>query len=252
MRNNFLVLTYNSEKSNTMLIISDFHDYYDSAIGFGGIDKSVVYNRKQIIASESSDVVLKYLNVGSSKHFNIIPIKIRDNKNVEFYKIYIIGFCGKLYMCIEIGYLDNKTEFIYDQDRIKTLFCDDLFLMKNKTTTSLIDELFKRIANYNDLTIFRKYKASSFSISLCYYNSRKYSFQNRNKSELIINPLLQKMKFQTIFEPFTAFQEIEMFLGGVIGSNENNIIEIEDKYRIESHGFDKWSFRNPNPPKRKI
>ena len=60
------------------------------------------------------------------------------------------------------------------------------------------------------------------------------------------------MKFQTIFEPFTAFQEIEMFLGGVIGSNENNIIEIEDKYRIESHGFNKWSFRNPNPPKRKI
>ena len=29
-----------------MYIVSKFHDYYDTAIGYGGVDKSIVYNRK--------------------------------------------------------------------------------------------------------------------------------------------------------------------------------------------------------------
>jgi hypothetical protein len=34
-----------------------------------------------------------------------------------------------------------------------------------------------------------------------------------------------------------------MFLGGVLGSELKDIVEVADKYKITQHGFDKWSFR---------
>jgi hypothetical protein len=35
-----------------------------------------------------------------------------------------------------------------------------------------------------------------------------------------------------------------MFMGGVLGKGEKEIIEVADKYKITQHGFDyKWSFR---------
>jgi hypothetical protein len=51
-------------------------------------------------------------------------------------------------------------------------------------------------------------------------------------------------------DSFTAFQEISMFLGGVLGAGEKNIVEVEDKYKITQHGFNKWSFRKEPEKKR--
>jgi hypothetical protein len=61
---------------------------------------------------------------------------------------------------------------------------------------------------------------------------------------LIVNPCLKEFRFQRIIEPYTAFQEIEMFLGGVLGSIEKEGPEMSDKEKVSSHGMDpKWSFR---------
>jgi hypothetical protein len=41
-----------------------------------------------------------------------------------------------------------------------------------------------------------------------------------------------------------AFQEIQMFISGVLGIDENPTVEVSDKDKIISRGFDyKWSFR---------
>ena len=61
--------------------------------------------------------------------------------------------------------------------------------------------------------------------------------------KFFINPNLKNYEFYKIFDTFQAFQEIQMFLGGVLGAGEKNIIEVEDKYKIAGHGFNKWSFR---------
>ena len=57
-------------------------------------------------------------------------------------------------------------------------------------------------------------------------------------------------EFYKVIDAFTAFQEISMFIGGVLGIGEKEIVEIEDKYKIGQHGFDKWSFRK-EPSKKK-
>jgi hypothetical protein len=54
---------------------------------------------------------------------------------------------------------------------------------------------------------------------------------------------LKDIQFYRAVDPYTAFQEIEMYLGGIVPRPGAMTANIEDKYRVEQHGFDKWSFR---------
>jgi hypothetical protein len=43
-----------------------------------------------------------------------------------------------------------------------------------------------------------------------------------------------------------------MFISGVLGTGSPKTLEISDSEKIKQYGYDsKWSFRNPDPPKRK-
>ena len=83
------------------------------------------------------------------------------------------------------------------------------------------------------------------------YNTPIFVYYCSNSSEIILNPKLIDIKFTDLFDAFTAFQEIEMFISGVLANNEKPLSIIDEKYRQQQRGFDKWSFRNPDPPKRK-
>ena len=65
-----------------------------------------------------------------------------------------------------------------------------------------------------------------------------------------INPCLKDLGAVIVSNPFDTFQNIAMYLGGVLGNEAAPMVAIEDKYRIESHGYDKWSFRK-RPTKNK-
>ena len=55
---------------------------------------------------------------------------------------------------------------------------------------------------------------------------------------------LKDIEFARAVDPFTLFQEISMFVGGVLPRNANPMVEIVDQViKAEKHGFDKWSFR---------
>jgi len=58
-----------------------------------------------------------------------------------------------------------------------------------------------------------------------------------------VNGCLSEYDFARVVEPYVMFQEIEMYLGGVLCSKENGDISISDKDRIKQHGFDDASFR---------
>jgi hypothetical protein len=55
---------------------------------------------------------------------------------------------------------------------------------------------------------------------------------------------LKEYDFPRVMDPFTLFQELSMFVGGVLPRNPNPMVEItDDKVKVAKHGFDKWSFR---------
>jgi hypothetical protein len=103
------------------------------------------------------------------------------------------------------------------------------------------------VLSYNALPIFRELKVPVFIYDGDFGRTefdKKRSISNSFKPKFIINPLLKDYEFYKVFDTFQAFQEVQMFLSGVLGRGEKEIVEVQDKYKITQHGFDyKWSFR---------
>lgn len=56
---------------------------------------------------------------------------------------------------------------------------------------------------------------------------------------------LKDVEFFRVLDPWTAWQEISMFVGGVLPAAGREMVAIDDSMRLQKHGFDKVrSFRN--------
>lgn len=250
-----------------MYIISKNKDYYDGVVGTMGIDKTIVYERTEKEIEEKTEFPSpfkykrKYFSY-SENNSAFIGLGDFGNTNDSKYtrnSLFIVGFCGKLYLGWRMYYekkIFNPTigeheiilnyDIIYGYDNVKDELVDNHW-GENKLYDSV-----QYILNYDPINIFRKINSPIFiydsGIDVRYTN---YSNLIKSiKSKFIINPILKDYEFYKVVDSFTAFQEIQMFIAGVLGIGEKEIIEVDDKYKIPQHGFDKWSFRK-KPSKKK-
>src|SRR5208283_3990318 len=121
-----------------------------------------------------------------------------------------------------------------------------------KAYKSNLEDNIRYIQEYNALQIFRDLNAPAFIYDSDYDRKiiNNYSYNHRNP-KFFVNPLLKDYEFYKVFDTYQAFQEIQMFIGGVLGNKEKEIIEVADKYKIAKHGFDKFSFRKDKEVKNK-
>jgi len=242
-----------------MLIISKTKDYYDGVAGTTGIDKTIVYEREviEIDAKDHPDIFQRYNLYPNEKlspftkltYFNLK----KNSENNNIYKQispFFIGFCGKIYVGWKLfGLSDNEIISIitYDNEYIKTLIEEYSWGGGN------FDDNIKYILSYNSINLFREFNVPVFVFDTDYKYVKKGIFSQINwnrHAKFFINPLLKEFKFYKIFDAFQAFQEIQMFISGVLGNKEKEIIDIDDKYKITQHGFDKWSFRKESQKKQ--
>ena len=251
-----------------MLIISDHKDFYDSATM--GVDKAIVYQRQSKLVDENYDPGKMWGDGGKWP----LPCDITRNLNIpntngeKYHQGFIIGFCGKLYIGATINKkllwehptyhiephiepdikLFKKDEFqpqiTYDKDVLINYFKPKFRRFLYNDLNAFIDLINK--GPIEDDTIFLKHKVPCFLI----YGGGHWS----KKKQLVLNPVLKMLDFPKIMDPFTAHQEITMYLGDRLRLRDRPTIEIEDKYRIASHGMDKTSFRkdrHQSKPRRK-
>jgi len=100
-----------------MLIISKFHDYYDSSIGYGGVDKSIIYKREQNIIEYPRSKGDKYTKLYNNyfKFFednDIMTEKYCFYNNVVKHDKIVLLICGKIYSCIKL-YINSYNDSIY-------------------------------------------------------------------------------------------------------------------------------------------
>jgi len=230
-----------------MFIVSKFHDYYDTAIGYG-IDKECVYKRNTekvelLKTGESFDNLEKICN---NKKY--------DYRNRKYYSYvienYILGFCGKLYPFVKIIY-ENDTYFIYDNDEFIDFAENELNLKISKSSYKYYWRRFDNMNNLNEIREF--FDLNTWKYLERYFNKYKTPiFLYRENYILELNPCLKDLKFMKIKDAFTAFQDIYMYKAGVLGNTEKNTVNIDDKDRIKQRGFDKWSFRKHPDQDKKV
>lgn len=262
-----------------MKIISKFKDYYDCGL-FYGVDKSVVYVRhtsEPLTTKEiSSDSVYLpfHKSVVSSENVNLKFINFISKK------FQILMFCGKAYPIIEIDIRKvfnakdpfkklNSIHTAYSyQDYIKII---TEFMTKKEEGTFLkkLDVDVERdhwnaekryIQRYFDQELSSVEKTYEYihyengcPVFLLFFD-RLITHQRHYNRDLtanfIENPILKDLNFYNVVDPYNAFRDIEMFLGGVMAQAENKMIQIDDEHLAQAKGFDCYSFKK-EPSKRK-
>jgi hypothetical protein len=239
-----------------MYIIAKRKDYYDGVVGTVGVDKTIVYDREPV-EFEGEDMPQVFRKKSYYTSF-------REREDNPFYKLgnshikkeyfhqfphhsyFIVGFCGKLYVGFKLYNVNTETSeydnvittITYDKDYMVELF-------ENKTFGGYFQDNLNHVLQFNALDWFRDMRTPCFVYDqvcdVTHIDLNHYRWNHNSK--FFINPLLKDYEFYKVFDSFQAFQEISMFMGGVLGKGEKEIVEVQDKYKIAQHGFDKWSFR---------
>lgn len=73
----------------------------------------------------------------------------------------------------------------------------------------------------------------------------------RRVGEFIANPTLDELGFASVLDPWTAYQELSMFVGGVLPRQGQQTVEIVDDEVIrDAKGHDDRSFKTASPGKK--
>jgi len=235
-----------------MLIVSKFHDYYDTAMAFG-IDKTCIYLRKT-----------EEIEMGSIRRSGLTCSSSVKKKIKFVFNRHIIGFCGKLYPVVQCSLygepddagkrkLLNILNFYEDWELIQFVKGMGLDHPSRSYRSWLYDLGYdhrdeKTIKKFFDVQRwqhleknFAKYKCPVFMTDY-----------HGHKDFLVLNPMLKPYRFARMKDPFAAFQEIYMYISGVLGNTEKEMIQISNEDMRDKKGFDKWSFKTmPGTKKRR-
>jgi hypothetical protein len=262
-----------------MKIISDFHDYYDFREGLisilYGIDPKCVYERKtkEIRVVSFNDIPSYIKNIDKNEAINRLFIHcgvIFKSFNISI-DSHLLLFAGKAYPYISVYTFNERLYFYSTQsfldfieqsgnDSLKEIYgfkkskrryynspernirrLNRMFdLAKEVNKSDMISNLLRE-ASVPILIISKQGRYAVEKEDINTYFERKMKIEY----EIVLNPQLKKIDFQKVIDPYTAFQELSMFICNILGVGENPTVEVSDQSKIEGHGFDKKSFRHP-------
>ena len=246
-----------------MRIISDFHDYYDTALGLG-IDMTIVYVRKEVEIELPAKSFQKLLDsMPFHQHADYWREKRQAPNDFDANPV-VVGFCGKFYPGYEIEFYRVVGGFTrlyaFSMDALKKAiveaepdglrwFCRkrDSYGVWNRPNFSEgnVEAYFER--KFPELGhFFQEHKVPVFSFRF----RRRLLVGQDLQDVLTLNPRLNVYSFQKVIDPYTAFQEIMMYIPGVLGTGEPCTVDISDRMMAEKKGFDGMSFKTYSPGKK--
>lgn len=242
-----------------MRIVAKKKDYYDCIQAYGQ-DQSLVYVRTPEVVPFSSG------RPGTSGLVNPFP-------RIYFYGFYrmtnahsfIVGFCGKIYPLVS---LRNVTQSGAKRIRCFTLEEVDAYIDEHlkkkerdyyygKIAPHLAHRFFRTRTHYDfRRDVFVKFFercaekqdafAHMFEEKRCPVFFAGYDSDHRGDGDgqIEYNALLGPHEYYRVFDPYQAYQEINMFMSN-LAVPEKQMPIIPDDMKIHSHGFNQWSFRRP-------
>lgn len=207
-----------------MRIISSFKDFWDGA---GAIDPSFHYVRNPHVVNDT-DIESKFT-------FPPQSWTMSKNGTTENYKFVYIFFCGEIFCGI------GRRDIWYYGDAAREKFvCKSDYFGKSER-------------------FFGNHGKSCHAINLK-HNSPIVVFEDGGswnsvtrkwqKKGIQVDGPLGLYGFASVIDPFQARQCVETYLRNNL-AKDIDIKPITDRVKIQAHGYNEWSFRNPLPPKRK-
>lgn len=224
-----------------MIIISKFHDYYDHGMSLAYDSEDFRYIRTR----QSLDPVLFHTN------WNRFGYESYPRDIISSYRLepFTIVFCGKLYpgvKCTEHDRDYNKTfTYWYTFKGLKEYMLKyskpyrrvkSYFYVSDK---SYFDKVYQEFLRPKETPKAVTDKCISAKIVILVAQMDHFDTTER----FVLNRELKDLEFYRIMDPYHAFQELSMWIGGVLIGPERPMITVSNEVKIHKHGFDKWSFR---------
>lgn len=234
-----------------MKIISSYNDYYDIGLAYETNDNQIVYLREPIdfkifhngkyppLVENVKNIFYKALKIDRWEW------RFKDSLSYGFeidthkYKIYHcafrIVFCGKIYSMIELKLIKKRENYstntfrFYDFESYQKFLDEYKIEFYDNKVKQTAENFFGVQIKRDEITFLIENKITNFVIS---------------DEHITFNAKLADYDFYKVFDPYSAYQELTSWLGGVLAYPQNIMIEVEDKSKIEKHGFDKkYGFR---------
>jgi hypothetical protein len=202
-----------------MHITGKMRDYYDTARGYG-VDKSVVYVRT------TEDIQIKTA---------LSPEYLRFNESLSPVEKGYIGFCGIIYGFYSFTNSDYSKDYVYTfKDLQVELKARKMKLSPWKYSGLTAADAQKHLNPVTNYSLFFDIGHPVFAV-----------FPEGRRKEIVrANPLLKDYQFYKVFDPFFAFQELHMFIGGVLGEAHPPMAQVSDEVMKVKKGFGhKYAFK---------
>lgn len=236
-----------------MRIISKFHDYYD-AVQTQGQDRTMVFVREEQEFSQAHrekrcpPVYANFLAQMAGQAPRVRDLrKASERYSRVFISAGVILFAGRLYpfaeaTCALRGSLASEpSRFIYDFQELVALLAEHNFDLEESDRPKY--SYWRGTQTWSWKEFFALSGSERMMDEAVSQRWAILSWEARGDM-LRICPRLHDLQFFRKLDAWQAYQELSMFLGN-LAAPERNTVQIEDKYRIAQHGFDKWSFRRP-------
>lgn len=250
------------------------HDYYDKGLAHGA-DPDIVFVRekdRRETPEEFGITALRptfdiYYKTGSiRRHYLWGPGRSFNDTLVSPTAVYVV-VAGKLYQGIEInmpyGHVPESF-FIWDAPTFRTEMAKRGFMLEPaerskwafgrakfrmasaKLNAERIDAYFKPYTldkKTYDRMIERRVTTAVARLSLPDY-------EQKNRVWHVNSDGLKTVQFYRALSAYQCWQEISMWVGGVLPRSPNPMVEVSNDIKIAKHGFDDMSFRKyPEKPR---
>jgi len=236
-----------------MKIISKFHDYYDSVMAHDR-DPYPLYMRTHAKYEDKDRLkVVAAIQRKAPTVPNLTRLYRPDVGRAGF-----VAFCGKLYPFWQVG----GTACYSIKQFIKAT---ELAITTQPQFADAYKELRKRL--HEPGTKLLDYHGHYGELNCNTYDQWATTLDRTVPDEIFlaekapvlalegrmvyINPCLKTFNFQTVVDPYTAYQELSMFLGNNMAQQLDPIPKTTDKLKAHAHGFDDWSFRTHKEDSKK-
>ncbi len=217
------------------------HDYYDCGMALGR-DPSVT-----LVREKSRSIPVKVAGGSLLKRsLELHPQWTNETNGVGISTVAVV-FCKKVYRGVIGLHALDKNEGIWSAARARA------FVGQQKKRTVVVE------THWRDPKMTLEDWFAPFDAP-----PDLYSYMLMNKVSILleedesrvscedhsfrVNPTgLKQLGFAKAIDPYTAFQELSMWIGGVLGGTSPELVKItDDRTLIEGHGFDnRFSFRGP-------
>lgn len=241
-----------------MLVVSKFHDFYDKMMS-QGVDKTLVYKRETADTNEFVELPNFNMDFSEDHKFNNRPTLRLTGQ------CHVILFCGQVHYYWRGEVKVNKEEgfvteqVFYSNSKKKLLEAMRMvYGLKESKARSfnwrryMYDKKDDRVTfkeavkNFDWHAVHTRIKCPVMTLRVATRDEEKKLRNSSYRTSwycVVQNPVLTAVGFERYMGPFTAWQEISMYMGGVIGKPDRPMVQLNDVELRDKAGFDKWSFK---------